>query len=109
MEKRKPHYELKKIKDLFCCTETRVITTTARKGAVLMGYMDDEDIQHAINQLCSEHFYKSMTAYHDHRVWQDVYIYPAEEEKESLYVKLQLSVDGKKAVLIQMKKNEEKN
>jgi len=70
-----------------------------------MGYMDDDDIQVVINRLCSEHFYKSMTAHHDHRIWQDVYLY-SEEEKEPLYIKVQMSVDRKKAILIQMKRDE---
>ena len=69
-----------------------------------MGYMDDDDIQGVIGRLCSEHFVKSMTAYQDHKIWQDVYRY--QDDDKALYIKLQLSVDGEQAVLIQMKKDE---
>ena len=104
MEKRKPHYELHKLQELFRSVKTRVITQTAQKGAATMGYMDEDDIRNVISRLCSEHFYKSMTAYQDNKIWQDVYRYL--DDDKALYIKLQLSVDGKKAVLIQMKRDE---
>ena len=70
-----------------------------------MGYMDEGDILPVIHRLGPEHFYKSMTSYHNHKIWQDVYRY-RDDDHRALYIKLQLSVDGKKAVLIQMKKDE---
>lgn len=42
MEKRKPHYDLKKLKKLFSREATRVITVTAQKGAAALGYMDED-------------------------------------------------------------------
>ena len=62
-EKRKPHYVLKDFKVLFRSEKTRHITYVAHKGAALEGYMTIEDIESVIDRLCSEHFYKSMTAY----------------------------------------------
>lgn len=104
MEKRKPHYDLKKFKKLFSDYQSRDITPTAQKGAASMGYMDMDDIQIVLKQLGPEHFYKSMTTYQNHKLWQDVYKY--RDEDNGLYIKLQLSHDGKKAVLVQMKKDE---
>lgn len=69
-----------------------------------MGYMDEDDIVSVIDRLCSDHFYKSMTTYQNHTIWQDVYRY-RDENDIPLYIKLQLSVDGGKAVLIQMKRD----
>lgn len=105
MEKRKPHYELQKIKKFFSRSVTRVITKIARKGAVSLGYMDEEDILIVIGRLGSDHFYKSMTSYLNHKIWQDVYRYRDDDDND-IYIKLQLSEDGKMAVLIQMKKDE---
>ncbi|WP_435549792.1 type II toxin-antitoxin system MqsR family toxin [Desulfobacterium sp. N47] len=85
MEKRKPHYDLNKFKELFCSVETRFITAAARKGAVTMGYMDEEGIIAVINRLCSEHFYKSMTTHVNHKIWQDVYRYQDDEDND-LYI-----------------------
>jgi len=103
-EKHKPHYVLSDFKVLFRNENTRVITQIAHKGAVAEGYMTIEDIEGVIDRLCSEHFFKSMTTYQSHKIWQDVYKFVDEEKK--LYIKLQFSVDGDKAVLIQMKKDE---
>jgi motility quorum-sensing regulator/GCU-specific mRNA interferase toxin len=103
-EKRKPHYVLSEFKALFRVENTRGITQIAHKGAVSEGYMTVEDIEGVIDRLCSEHFYKSMTSYANHKVWQDVYKFRDEEKK--LYIKLQFSVDHQKAILIQLKKDE---
>jgi motility quorum-sensing regulator/GCU-specific mRNA interferase toxin len=104
MEKRKPHYDLNKFKNLFSDQETSAITKTAQKGAASMGYMDMDDIQTVLKQLGPDHFYKSMTTHQDHQLWQDVYRY--RDDDDGFYIKLQLSFDGKKAVLVQMKKDE---
>jgi hypothetical protein len=104
MEKRKPHYNLNELKKLFNNEETRVITRAARQGAAAMGYMDEYDIVEVIGNLCSDHFYKSMTSNLSSKIWQDVYKFRDEEQK--LYIKLQLSIDETQTVLIQMKKDE---
>ena len=103
-EKRKPHYILSAFKVLFRNEKTQQITQVAHKGAASEGYMSGEDIVEVIERLCSEHFYKSMTAYHDHKIWQDVYKF--QDGDKGLYIKLQLSVDEGKTILIQMKRDE---
>jgi len=108
MNKRKPHTDLNAFKQLFRRGTARVITATARKGAVAMGFMDEEDILSVVNRLGPEHFYKSMTIHGSHKIWQDVYRYQ-DDSNNALYIKLQLSPDSRKAVLIQMKKDEGKD
>jgi motility quorum-sensing regulator/GCU-specific mRNA interferase toxin len=103
-EKRKPHYVLSAFKVLFRSEKTRQITQLAHKGATSEGYMTVEDIGEVIERLCSEHFYKSMTTFKDHKIWQDVYRF--HDDDKALYIKLQLSIDMKKAILIQMKRDE---
>jgi len=103
-EKRKAHYELDSFKKLFCDARTRHITNVAYKGAVSEGYATVDDIVSVINQLNSRYFYKSMTTHHSYEIWQDVYRYQDGDNK--LYIKVQVSVDGEKAVLIQMKRDE---
>jgi len=104
MEKRKPHYDFNKLKQLFINKATRVITKTAQKGAAALGYMDEEDIVEVINKLGSQHFYKSMTMHQKSQVWQDVY--KLKDDDKNLYIKLQLSADKKQTILIQFKKDE---
>jgi len=106
-EKRKPHYVLSNFIEHFRIEKTRIITRTAYKGAVSEGYTSVKDITEIIGRLCSKHFFKSMTAYHNHKIWQDVYRY--QDGDKHLYIKLQLSADGRKAVLIQMKRDEGSN
>lgn len=104
-QKRKPHYVLSEFKILFRNESTRSITRKAYEGAVSLGYMTVEDIEEIIERLCHEHFDKSMTVYDNHKLWQDVY--KIKDEEENLYIKIQFSLDvPKKAVLIQMKKDE---
>jgi motility quorum-sensing regulator / GCU-specific mRNA interferase toxin len=105
MEKRKPHYELKTLKEFFYSETTRLITGSAHQNAASIGYMGVEDMLAVINRLCPEDFYKSMTTIRSHRVWQDVYRYQ-DDNGNNLYIKLQLSSDGSQAVLIQMKRDE---
>ncbi|MCG6534034.1 MAG: type II toxin-antitoxin system MqsR family toxin, partial [Syntrophales bacterium LBB04] len=51
------------------------------------------------------HFYKSMISYSNYTIWQDVYRYQDEYDNH-LSIKVQFSVDGQKAVLIQLKRDE---
>ncbi|MDZ7700062.1 MAG: type II toxin-antitoxin system MqsR family toxin [Deltaproteobacteria bacterium] len=53
MEKRKPHYDLKTIKKFLGSTSTRIITQAARRGAVSVGYMDEDDILLAVSPGCA--------------------------------------------------------
>jgi len=71
MEKRTPHCGLSVIKKL--AEQGRVRTTnSARVGATALG-MNCSDMLEVVKALSSADFYKSMTTYADHRIWQDVY------------------------------------
>lgn len=52
------------------------MTGTALRSAAALGF-GREDIATTIQTMQREHFYKSMTAYADHRIWQDVYHVPS--------------------------------
>ena len=71
MEKRTPHCKLSVIKAL---VETGKVRTThaARVGANELG-MDYCDMLAVVIALKPSDFYKSMTTYADHTIWQDVY------------------------------------
>jgi motility quorum-sensing regulator/GCU-specific mRNA interferase toxin len=103
-DKRRPHYLLDEIKKLFRREKTRIIRNVAHKGAVSEGYMTPQEIESVISKLTADNFYKSMTAYQDYQIWQDVYKF--DDGEKQLYIKLQLSFDGRKAILIQFKKDE---
>ena len=108
VEKRKPHYDLKKIKSLLCSEESREVTRISREGAVALGYMDEEEMLAVIDSLTQRHFYKSMTTQHDTTLWQDVYKI-SDEPESKIYIKLQLSPDNEKAIIIQFKRDSEED
>lgn len=71
MEKCSPHCSLLRVKALL--GEGRVrITASALAGGAALGF-DFDGIIAVIAAMTSADFYKSMTTYADHRVWQDVY------------------------------------
>ena len=74
MEKRKPHHDLEAIKAALATTLR--VTRTARKDANALGF-EDVDVAAAVTAIERRHFVKSMTAYADHKVWQDVYNVPS--------------------------------
>jgi len=71
MEKRTPHYSLAAIKVLVEAGDVRS-TFTALSGAAALGF-DFEAVLQVIAALMPADFYKSMTTYADHTIWQDVY------------------------------------
>lgn len=79
MEKYKPTYDLEKFKHSDFLT-----TETVKNDAVKLGF-DIEGIHRVVSTMKKEHFYKSMTSYKNHKVWQDVYHVPY--ENFVLYVK----------------------
>ena len=79
MEKRKPTYNLEKIKQ-----SDFAITRTAVRTATKLG-MDSADIRHVVSTMQPSMFYKSMTSYANSHIWQDVYHVPWNEYM--LYVK----------------------
>lgn len=84
MEKNKPSCPLQKIKLLVMAGKLRM-TATARSSAKMLGFGKSE-VAAEILALEVDEFYKSMTTYNDHRVWQDVYRH--QSRMGMLYVKL---------------------
>jgi motility quorum-sensing regulator/GCU-specific mRNA interferase toxin len=105
-EKRRPHYDLKELKELI--RQGRWFPTEAAKeGAVAVG-LSWYEIKEIVLDLRPGDFYKSMTSYGNHKLWQDVYkprIFIQEEYIE-LYIKLQKSFD-EKCIVISFKRSED--
>ena len=70
MEKFTPAYSLEEFKN-----SDFEITTTAIKNARELGF-NDRGIRKIVSTMKREQFYKSMTSYANHKVWQDVYHVP---------------------------------
>ncbi len=83
-EKRKPTYDLEAFKAAFASMDTLHVTGTALQSAAALGF-GRREIVATLQTMRRSHFYKSMTAYADHRTWQDVYHVPS--EGGLLYVK----------------------
>ena len=75
-EKRKPTYDLEGFKAAFASVDRLNVTGVALRNAAGLGFGRDEIVA-TIQTMRRSHFYKSMTAYADHRVWQDVYHVPS--------------------------------
>ena len=71
MEKQTPHCKLSIIQALVEAGQVRV-THAARRGALAMG-LELSDMLNVVKKLTPADFYKSMTTYADHTIWQDVY------------------------------------
>ena len=71
MEKRTPHCKLSRVKALIEAGKVRT-PHTARDGAVALGF-NFSDMLAVVLALKPADFYKSMTTYADHTIWQDVY------------------------------------
>ena len=85
MEKRTPHCSLEKVKALLAEEKVRV-TRVALAGAELLG-IDYDEMQNIVGKLNRSDFYKSMTTYGDHKIWQDVYRLTVDPYGD-LYIKL---------------------
>ena len=72
MEKRTPHYALPAMQAAVAQAGRRAFTHAALQGGWMMG-LTDADMLLVVASLTSRDFYKSMTTYRDHRIWQDVY------------------------------------
>jgi motility quorum-sensing regulator / GCU-specific mRNA interferase toxin len=75
---------LEAFKTAFSRVDRLSVTTNALKSAANLGF-GRADIVAVIQSMRREHFYKSMTSYADHRIWQDVYHVPS--DVGTLYVK----------------------
>jgi motility quorum-sensing regulator/GCU-specific mRNA interferase toxin len=96
MEKKSAHYSLALVKSLVSVNSVGV-TKAALKGAAQLGFSIN-DVKEIVMALEVTDLVKSMTCHHDHRVWQDVYHYPAEEI--DIYLKIQIV---RKVVIISFK------
>ena len=70
MEKFNPTYSLEEFKH-----SDFEITRTAIRTAQELGFYE-KDIRQIISTMELKHFYKSMTSYANHKIWQDVYHVP---------------------------------
>jgi motility quorum-sensing regulator/GCU-specific mRNA interferase toxin len=88
VEKRTPHYDLARIQVQVARLGAAAFTKTALDGGREMGLTTGEMLA-VIASLSRRDFYKSMTTYADHRVWQDVY-HAATPVKKDAYIKITL-------------------
>jgi motility quorum-sensing regulator / GCU-specific mRNA interferase toxin len=88
-DKRKPTYDLEAFKAAFSSPANLHATGTAIRSAAQLGYGAAE-IVGILQTMERTHFYKSMTSYQDHRIWQDVYHVPSSDGL--LYVKFTADV-----------------
>lgn len=72
MEKRTPHYDLSVVQAAVARLGAAAFTKTALDGGRDMGLTTAEMLA-VIAGLSRSDFYKSMTTFADHRIWQDVY------------------------------------
>lgn len=89
MEKRRPTYALEAIKAALGSMDTLAMTSSALRDAIGLGF-DRAGVAETIAGIERSMFYKSMTTFADHRLWQDVYHVPA--RGMTLYVKFQADV-----------------
>ena len=86
MEKGTPHCKLPVIKALVESGQVRA-TASAFVGAQELGINDLDGMCAVVLGPTSSNFYKSMTTFADHRVWQDVYHAKTDDDDE-VYLKL---------------------
>jgi motility quorum-sensing regulator / GCU-specific mRNA interferase toxin len=88
VEKRSPHYDLAQIQADVRRLGVAAFTKSALDGGRVMGLTSAEMLK-VIASLGRRDFFKSMTTYADHRVWQDVY-HAATPVRKEAYIKLTL-------------------
>lgn len=88
MEKRIPHYDLARVQADAARLGAAAFTKAALDGGRAMGLTTSEMLT-VIAALTRREFYKSMTTYADHRVWQDVY-HAATPVRREAYIKITL-------------------
>jgi len=106
MEKRRRTYDLNAFKAAFNSAEKIKVTATAIKSAAELGFGRAEIVA-TIQTMQQTHFYKSMTAYADNRVWQDVYHVPS--EAGTLYVKFTADAETEFLLLSFKEKGDDKD
>ena len=89
MEKGTPHCKLRIVKAKLALGAVRITTSAMLDGARL-GFAAGQIIE-VVQRLTVKDFYKSMTTYQDHTVWQDVY--HADTQAGMMYLKLTVIED----------------
>ena len=79
MEKFTPTYNLEEFKK-----SDFEFTKTSLKSSKELGF-EESNVRDVVSTMKREHFYKSMTSYANHKIWQDVYHVPY--ENSVLYIK----------------------
>jgi motility quorum-sensing regulator / GCU-specific mRNA interferase toxin len=90
MEKSTPHCKLTRVKELIAAGQYR-----ATNSALSSANAFDFDLLKMVEVVCAltnTDFFKSMTTYADHTVWQDVYK-PTAGDGVKLYIKLTVVED----------------
>lgn len=105
MEKSTPHYKLATIQAIVARLGAAAFTKAALDGGRAMGLTSAEMLAviaalSAASRKRGGNFFKSMTTYADHKVWQDVYHTDTPNGKEA-YIKITERSDG--APVIQFK------
>lgn len=88
MEKRTPQYDLARIQADVARLGVAAFSKTALDGGRIMGLTTVEMLA-VVATLSRRDFYKSMTFYTDHAIWQDVYHAMTPAKKEA-YIKITL-------------------
>ena len=88
MEKRTPHYDLARLQADAARLGAAAFPKTPLDGGRAMGLTSGEMLA-VVASLTRRDFYKSMTTYVDHRVWQDVY-HGATPVRKEAYIKITL-------------------
>lgn len=92
MEKRKPHYDLATIQADVVRLGVSAFTKSAMDGGRVLGLSSTVMLQ-VVSELRRSDFFKSMTTYANHAIWQDVYC-PTLWGDVELYVKVTCRPQG---------------
>lgn len=95
--KKVPSYDLEELKELLKKEESRIIMQRDRREAVRLGYADDEEMVNRVLKLAPSEFYKTMPSEKFQNLMQDVYY--THDTSRTLYIKLQISFNGKGVII----------
>ena len=78
-------------------TDSQPFTLTALRNGLAMGLTEPE-MRQVVLALSRRDFYKAMTSYANHKIWQDVY-HGMTGEGNSVYIKVTAFGDGRPPVI----------
>ena len=96
MEKRTPHYSLTEIQAIVAERGALAFTRTAIINGHAIG-LSVQEMKEVVCSMSKANFYKSMTTYHDHTLWQDVYHAVAPGSKIA-YIKVSSPQEGRPVI-----------